>query len=90
MYGQFIREMPEATDKAMSWSWMSKSDLKVTTEALICSAQEQALRTNYTKFKIDKTSDSPLCRLCGTKPETISHIISECKTLAQKEYKPTA
>lgn len=87
MYGQFIREMPETTDKVKTWSWMSRSDLKVTTEALICSAQEQALRTKYTKFKIDKTSDSPLCRLCGSKPETISHIISECKTLAQKQYK---
>ena len=31
--------------------------------------------------------DSPLCRLCGEKGETINHIISECNKLAQKEYK---
>jgi len=28
-----------------------------------------------------------MCRLCGERDETISHIISECKKLAQKEYK---
>ena len=37
-------------------------NLKGCTEALICSAQEQALRTNYVKFHIDKTGESTLCR----------------------------
>ena len=65
-----------------TWEW--KSDLKVETEALIFAAQEQALRTNV-KFNIDKSVDSPLCRLCNQKGETISHILSECNMLAQKE-----
>ena len=43
--------------------------------------------TNNTKFYIDKTSDSPICRMCGERNETVSHIISECSKLAQKEYK---
>ena len=64
-----------------------KGDLKGCTEALICSAQEQALRTNYTKFHIDKTADSPLCRMCGERGESIYHLISECGKLAQREYK---
>ena len=33
----------------------NKSNLKGCTEALIYSAQEQALRTNYVIFHIDKT-----------------------------------
>ena len=39
------------------------------TEALICAAaaQDQAIRTNYIKFNIDKTVESPLCRMCGEK-----------------------
>ena len=41
----------------------------------------------YIKFHIDKTSDSPLRRSFGKKGETVSHIISKCKKLAQKEYK---
>ena len=41
-----------------------QNDLKVQTEATICAAEEQALRANYTKNKIDKTSENPLYRLC--------------------------
>ena len=87
MYGQFVRDMNEMTDKEGTLRWLSKSDLKSTTEALICAAQEQAIRTNYTKYAIDKTTDSPACRMCEERGETISHIASECKKLAQKEYK---
>ena len=87
MYGQFNREIGEDMDKEGSWKWLSKGDLKPETEALICAAQEQALRTNYTKYNIDKTADSPLCRLCGEKGESVGHLVSECQKLAQKEYK---
>ena len=61
--------------------------MKVKNEALIFAAQEQALRTNYVKFNIDKSVDSPLCRMCNQKREIIHHILSECKMLAEKEYK---
>ena len=50
-------------------------------------AQEQAIRTNYIKHNIDKTRDSPMCRVYGKKGEAINHIICECSNLAQKEYK---
>ena len=56
MYGQFAREMPEEIDKDLTWQRLVQSDLKVQTEATICAAQEQALRTNCIKNKIDKTS----------------------------------
>ncbi|XP_063595812.1 uncharacterized protein LOC134772704 [Penaeus indicus] len=49
--------------------------------------QEQALRTNYVKHHIDKSAESPLCRMCEEKGETVHHIVSECKKMAQKEYK---
>ena len=55
--------------------------------ALICNAQEQSLRTNYIKYNIDKTAESPLCRMCGTRNETMFVIVSECGKLAQKECK---
>ena len=87
MYGQFVREMPEEIGKSLSWKWLVQSDLEVQTEATICAAQEQALRTNYTENKIDKTSENPLCRMCGEREETVQHIICECKQLAQREYK---
>ena len=87
MHGQFIRELPGEVDKDRTWQWLSTSDLKIGTEALLCAAQEQAIRTNYVKYQIDKTSDSPLCRLCGKKGESVQHLISGCEKLAQKEYK---
>ena len=50
-------------------------------------AQDQALRTNAIKKMIDKQDISPMCRLCGEREETISHVVAECKMLAQKQYK---
>ena len=47
----------------------------------------KALRTNYTTNKIDKTSENPLCKMCGERGETVQHIICECKKLAQRDYK---
>ena len=87
MYGQFVREMPETTDEKETWNWLRKAGLKLETEAMLCAAQEQAIRTNYVKHKIDKQAKPPLCRMCDKKSETISHIVSECEKLAQKEYK---
>ena len=80
-------DMPEGTEKEKSWPWLRKSDLKIPSEALICSAQEQAIWTNYVKHHIDKSVDSPSCRMCGETGETISHIMSECSKLAPGGYK---
>ena len=44
-----------------------KVTLEIGTEALLCAAQEQAIRRNFVKSHIVKTSESPLCRLCGKK-----------------------
>ena len=85
MHGQFIRETMVKVDKEKTWQWLSRGDLKVGTEALLCAAQEQAIRTNYMNYHIDKTSESPLCRLCGKKGESVQHIKGGCEKLAQKE-----
>ena len=50
-------------------------------------AQEQAIRTNAIKAKIDKTQADSKCRLCGKVDETVRHIVCECPMLAQREYK---
>ena len=48
---------------------------------------QQALRTSSIKWSIDKTSETPLCGLCGDATETVRHIVSGCKKLAQTEYR---
>ena len=40
------------------WGWLTKECLKRATEALIIAAQEQAIRTNKIKAKIDKTQET--------------------------------
>ena len=69
------------------WTWLRKGNLKRETESLLIAAQDNAIRTNHIKARIDKTQQNSKCRLCGDRDETINHIISECSILAQKEYK---
>ena len=87
MDGQFVRDHGDDVEKQKSWEWVTKADLKATTEALIFVAQEQAIRTNYVRFLTDKTISSPLCRMSGQRGETLLHLIRECNKLAQGEYK---
>ena len=58
-----------------------------TTESLLIAAQNNAIRSNQIKMRIDKMQQNSKCRLRGDRDETIHHIISECSKLAQKEYK---
>ena len=87
MHGQLIRETMEKVDQEKMWQWLSRRGLKVETEVLLCAAQEQAIRTNYMKYYIDKTGESPLGRLCGKKGENVQHMTSGCEKLAQKNTK---
>ena len=50
-------------------------------------AQNNAIRTNHIKARIDKIQQNSKCRQCGDRDKTINYIISECSKLVQKEYK---
>ncbi len=87
MHGQYYRQMTSVADPS-SWNWLTEQDLKKETEGLLIAAQDQALRTNYVKNKIDKVpGSSPLCRLCRSHNETTDHILNGCPKLAQTDYK---
>ena len=53
LHGQYIRQttVKPSVDR---WGWLRKGYLKRTTEALVMVEQEQAIRTNNMKEKIDK------------------------------------
>ena len=70
-----------------SLAWLRNGTLRRETESLITAAQDQCIRTNYIKARIDKTQENSLCRMCGQKEKTVIHIICECTKLAQKDYK---
>ena len=67
--------------------WVRKGKFKRKTKSLRIAAQNNAIRTNHIKSRIDKMQQNSRCSLCGERDETINHIISECSKLAQKEYK---
>ena len=52
MHGQHIRDTKEQAAPE-TWKWMRRGTLKRETESLIVAAQDQALRTNYRKAKIE-------------------------------------
>ena len=85
LHGRFKRLINNIShDK--TWTWLRKGNFKRETEPLLIAAQDNAIRTNHIKTRIDKTQQNGKCRLCGDRDETINHI-SECSKLAQKEYK---
>ena len=69
-----------------TWTWLRKGNLKRETESLLMAVQNNTIRTNHIKVRIDETQQNSKCRLCDDRDETINHIISECSKLAQKEF----
>ena len=70
-----------------TWKLLRKMNLKRETESLLIAAQNNAIRTNQIKARIDKTQQNSRCRLCGERDETLNHIISKRSKIAEKEYK---
>ena len=67
LYGRFKRLINNIShDK--TWTWLRKGNFKRERESLLIAAQDNAVRTNHIKAKIDKY------RLCGDRDETINHI----------------
>ena len=86
LHEQFSRET-ECHNESKTWEWLRKGELNRETESLLCAAQEQAIRTNSVKYNIDKTSETPRCRLCNENVESVTHIISACPNLAKNQYR---
>ena len=86
LYGTFKRLTSNISHRKTQ-RWQRKGNLKRETESLLIAAQNNTIRTNHIKARINKTQQNRKCRLCGDRNETINYIISECSKLAQKEYK---
>ena len=86
LYGRLKRRI-NAISHQKTWTWLRKGNFKRESESLLIAAQNNVIRTNHIKAKIDKTQQNNKCRLCSDKDETINLIISEYSKLAQQEYK---
>ena len=63
-------------------TWIRKGNLQREIGSLLIAAQNNTVRTNDIKTKIDKTQQKN-----SDRNETDNHIISEFSKFAQKEYK---
>ena len=86
LHGQYVRQTKEVRSDHC-WAWLQNGDLKRERESLIMAAQNQSIRKNLVKAKIEKSQGNSLCRTCRKVDESIDHIVSGCSKLAQKERK---
>ena len=56
------------------WIWQRKGNLKRENESLLIVAQNNVIRTNHIKARIDKIQQNSKCRLCSGRDEIINHI----------------
>ena len=85
LYGRFKRLINNISHENTR-TWLRKGNLKREKESLLIATQDNAIRTNHIKARIDKTQQNSKCRLCCDRDETTNHIINECSKLAQREY----
>ena len=86
LHGQYLRQTKEIRSDEC-WAWLQNGDLKRETESIIAAAQNQSIRANLVKAKIDKSQGDSLSRVCREVDESMDDIVSGCSKLAQKEYK---
>ena len=59
LHGQYLRHTKEVRND-QCWAWLPNGDWKRETESLIVVAQNQSIRTNIVKAKIDKSQGDSL------------------------------
>jgi hypothetical protein len=70
-----------------SWKWLEQGRLKKESEGLIIAAQDQAMMTRNFQKSVMKQQVENKCRMCGSRSETVFHILCECEKMAQLQYK---
>ena len=54
LHGQYLRQTKDVRND-QCWAWLQNGDLKRKTESLIVAGQNQSIRANLVKAKIDKS-----------------------------------
>ena len=87
LHGQFASRCNKAdVDKIDTHQWLRSAGLKAETEGFIMAAQDQSLFTRNYQANIIHDGTDPKCRVCASEIESIDHIVSGCKLLANNEY----
>lgn len=90
---KFFREIAQGQgDVPLSFTWLCKQTSYPQTESLCFGLQEGRLPTLAVQSLMARgqsgndAAQTPLCRLCGTLPETCSHLLSDCPALGFSAY----
>ena len=59
VHGQYLRQTKDVRSD-QCWAWLQNGDLKMDAESFIMAAQNQSIRTNLVKEKIDKSQGDSL------------------------------
>lgn len=88
IHGRHYREITsEYVDRIASNKWLDQGVLFRETEAFVVAIQDRVIPTrNYQKYIMKIPDIKDVCRRCGDSSETIEHIISGCRILAEREY----
>ena len=70
-----------------SWRWLKTVFLKDENRGLGPHCSRTSFENKLVKHSTDKTSETPLCRLCGDCTEKVWHIVSGWRKLVQSEYR---
>ena len=62
LYGHFKQQTSEISLEK-TWTWWRKGNINRETESLLIAAQNNAMRTNYIKARVDKMQQNSKCRL---------------------------
>ena len=81
MYGDFKQKTDKISHKNI-WTWLRKGNFKRETESLQIATQNDTIRTNYVKAKIDKMQQNSKCILCGDRDKTINKWMQQLKKLS--------
>lgn len=86
IHGKFFNDVKDVAGER-SWQWLNGGFLDKRTEGFLCAAQENVLKTRYYCATVMKQGEEQQCRKCGEYVETVGHVVSACKMLAQNEYR---
>ena len=86
LYGRFKRLINDISHEK-TWTWLRNGNFKREKKTIQIATQNNAIKNNQFKARIDNTQQNCKCRLCSDRDETINYIISECSILGQKMYK---
>ena len=66
---------------------LRKGNRKRENESLLIAAQNNAIRTDHIKTRIDKTQQNRRCKLCDDRDEAINHIITNAANKYRKSIR---